>query len=50
MTVLVLCSMAGVTTGHVNYLANAIHEVTKFGQEALILFAYALIDAQFLCY
>lgn len=24
-------SMAGVTTGNVSYLANAIHEVTKFG-------------------
>ena len=23
------CSMAGVTTGNVGYLANAIHEVTK---------------------
>lgn len=23
------CSMAGVTTGNVEYLANAIHEVTK---------------------
>ncbi|KDP22788.1 hypothetical protein JCGZ_00375 [Jatropha curcas] len=26
-------SMAGVTTGNVNYLANAIHEVTKHGQK-----------------
>lgn len=24
-----ICSMAGVTTGNVGYLANAIHEVTK---------------------
>jgi aspartate aminotransferase len=31
MTALVTCSMAGVTTGNVSYLANAIHEVTKFG-------------------
>ncbi|KAA8517504.1 hypothetical protein F0562_017866 [Nyssa sinensis] len=27
-------SMAGVTTSNVNYLANAIHEVTKFSQQA----------------
>ncbi|KAF2305243.1 hypothetical protein GH714_003293 [Hevea brasiliensis] len=27
-------SMAGVTTGNVNYLANAIHEVTKYGENA----------------
>ncbi|GAV74678.1 LOW QUALITY PROTEIN: Aminotran_1_2 domain-containing protein [Cephalotus follicularis] len=27
-------SMAGVTTGNVSYLANSIHEVTVFGQEA----------------
>ncbi|KAF8397143.1 hypothetical protein HHK36_016050 [Tetracentron sinense] len=27
-------SMAGITTGNVDYLANAMHEVTKSGQEA----------------
>ncbi|GLU17874.1 hypothetical protein SLE2022_342240 [Rubroshorea leprosula] len=30
-------SMAGVTTGNVNYLANAIHEVTRNGEESRIL-------------
>ncbi|KAF5737277.1 aspartate aminotransferase mitochondrial-like isoform X4 [Tripterygium wilfordii] len=30
-------SMAGVTTGNVNYLANALHEVTRFNQESYVL-------------